>query len=167
MEQGPRPDAPLRVKQPQLKLLHITQPTRVTGELRERLLDADPLDLVREQVGLVEEENDGNVRETSVVDDHLEYVARLYESIGASVLIDRLVEFAGGSEEEDRCDPGETLEPLLTLRPLPAHVDEPERYVTHDELVFTDALRGLARVQDVEVCGGVVLWWQDKQCNGK
>ena len=139
----------LGVEQAQLKLLNVAEPPRVSAEHRERVLDAHRPDLLGEQIRLVEKEYDGDVGKAPVVDDHLEDVARLDEPVGPPVLVDDLVELAGGDEEEDGRDAGEALEPLPALRALPADVDEVERDVADDELVLADALGRLARVQDV------------------
>lgn len=66
--------------------LHVLQPARISPELGEVLADVDGPDLVHQQVGLVEEEDDGEVEEELVVDDGLKDVHALHQAVGAAVL---------------------------------------------------------------------------------
>lgn len=65
------------------KVLHVQDRVRVAGELR--IVPADVrvrvLDLLRQQVRLVQEQDDGNPSEGRVVDDRVEDVARLLEAV--------------------------------------------------------------------------------------
>ena len=160
MEQRLRVFVASRVKQTQLKVLHVLQRCRVALELWKIIPDANVPYLILEQVHFVEEQNYRDVSERLVVDDRLEYAARFDEPIRLSVLEQHLIELARRREEDDRRHRLETLVPLLALRPLASDVDESERDVLDDELVFRDALCRFARVQNVERRRNVVLQHQ-------
>lgn len=65
------------------KVLHVQDRVRVAGKLR--IVPADVrvrvLDLLRQQVRLVEEQDDRDAGEGRVVDDRVEDVARLFEAV--------------------------------------------------------------------------------------
>ena len=157
VEQRLRMFVPPRVEQTQLKVLHVLQRRRVAPELGKVVPNADVLDLILEQVHLVQEQDYRDVPERLVVDDRLEYAARLDEPIRLTVFEQNLIELARRRQEHYRSDRLETLVPLLALRPLTPDVDESEWDVFDDKLVFRDAFRRLARVQNVEGRRDVVL----------
>lgn len=66
--------------------LHVLQPAWVSSELREVLADVHGADLLHQQVGFVEEEDDGDVEEELVVDDGLEDVHALHQTVRPAVL---------------------------------------------------------------------------------
>lgn len=141
----------------QFELLHVAEAPRAAGKLREVVADVGDADLLGEQVSLVEEEDDGDVRKRLVVDDRVEYVARLDETVRAAVLEEHLVVLARRCEEENRADVVEALVPALALRALAADVDEAERNAADEELVFGDALRRFSGVKHVLCCRHVTL----------
>ena len=100
------------------------------------------LDLLREKVGLVEKQDDGNAAETTVVGDRVEYVYALDDSVCHAVLQETLVEGTRGHHEQNRGDFVETLKPLLSLGSLAAHVDKLERDALDVNVVFLDAAGG-------------------------
>ena len=75
-----------RVKQVTQEALHIVQTAWVTIELWEVLADVNRAYFLLKQVHLVEEENDRDCREASIVDDGLEDVARFHQAVGLAVL---------------------------------------------------------------------------------
>lgn len=136
------------------EVLHVVDTARVTGELgiielnvRRRILH-----LQREQVRLVQEQDDGDVLERRIVHDRVEDVPRLLQSIRALVLGQHLVELGRRHEEEDRGDGTvEALCPLLSLRSLSTHVHEDKRNVLDANGELVHALGRLPAVQDVLV----------------
>ena len=157
MKERSCPNHPPLVEERQFELLDLLEVVRIAGELWKRVLYANALHLLGEQVGFVEEEYDGDFDERLIVDDCVEDVARLDEAVRLAILVDHLIELARRHEEEDRLDAVEALVPLLALRPLSADVDEEEWFVLDDELVFGDALGCLASVENVRVDRKVIL----------
>lgn len=77
------------------ELLHVCQTVGVPFILRKVVFYGHAFDLLLQQVCLVEEENDGDVAEDTVVDYRLEDVERLHEPVCLPVLHQHLVKFAG------------------------------------------------------------------------
>lgn len=94
-----RSNHPPFVEQCQLELLNLLEVVRIAVELLKRVLYANVLHLFGEQVGFVEEENDRDFDERLIVDDRVEDVARLNETVRLSILVDHLVELARRDEE--------------------------------------------------------------------
>lgn len=139
--------------------LHLLDRMRIAAELRKvpaniRLGIAY---LLLQQVGLVEEEDDGHVGEYPVVDDGVENVAAFFQAIGLAVFEEHLIEFRRGHQKEYGGDFVEALEPLLSLRALPAHIDEQERHIVDGYYELGDAFGGFAAVQNVFVSGHIVF----------
>ena len=139
--------------------LDVRQRVWIAGELTEIVLDVNVsiLDLLLEQISLVKKKYDRDGREGLIVDNRFKDVARLDQAIRLAILVEDLIEFTRRDEEEDRSDLVETLVPLLSLGALAANVDEPKRNVLDAELVLSDALGCLSRVQDVERVRNIVL----------
>lgn len=105
--------------------------------------------LLREQVGLVEEEDDGDAAETTVVDDGVKDIDALHNSVGHSVLQETLVKGTRCHKKQNGRNFVETLEPLLTLRPLTSDVDKFKRDSLDVNVVFLNASCGFTRVENV------------------
>lgn len=140
------------------KQLHGGQAVRVARELRVVPADVRLLagHLLREQVRLVQKQDDGDALEVDVVHDRVEDVERLLEPIRFPVFRQHLVEFRRRHEEQYRSDRVEALRPLLPLRPLSAHVHEHEGHAVDVDGALGDALGRLPAVQDVLVGRHVV-----------
>lgn len=127
------------------ELLHVVQAVWIAFVLGEEVLDGHDLDFLLQQVGLVQEQDDGDVAEHTVVDDGAENVERLREPIGQPVLHQHLVELARRYQEQDGGDAVEALKPAAPLRALAAHVHHLERDVLDLKVVLVDAFGGPAR----------------------
>ena len=66
-----------------------------------------------------------------VVDDRVENVARLHETIRATVFKQNLIVLARRREEENRFNIVKALIPTLTLRTLPSDIDETEWHIVN------------------------------------
>ena len=90
VEERPRAVRAPRVEHLQQEALHRLEAARVAAVLREVVREVAAGGAARqlrlEQVGLVEEEDDGDAAERPVVDDRLEDVARLDEPVRPPVL---------------------------------------------------------------------------------
>jgi hypothetical protein len=141
------------------ELLHVVDRVRIPRELWEVPVDVGLRigHLLQQQVVLVQEEDDRHVHEYPVVDYRVEDVPRLLQPVRLSVLQQHLVELRRGDEEQYRRHRVEALKPLLSLRPLPADVDEQERNIVYGNRELGDPFRGLAAVEDVFVVGDVVV----------
>lgn len=77
------------------EVLHVQDRVRVAGKLR--IVPADVrvrvLDLLRQQVRLVQEQDDRDAGEGRVVDDRVEDVARLFEAVGFSTRSEFFIKF--------------------------------------------------------------------------
>lgn len=141
------------------EILHVVDAARVAGEVRVVVLDAGgrALHLDRQQVRLVQEQDDRDALERRVINDRVEDVARLLQPIRALVLGQHLVKLGSGHEEQNGSHGAvEALGPLLALRPLPTHIDEDKRNVLDANGELVDAFGGLAAVQDVLMRGHVL-----------
>lgn len=76
------------------ELLYISQIMGLAGEIGEIVNDRHSLYFLLQQVCLIEEKNDGCFRKHTVVDDGVEYVERLHEPVGLTVLHKNLVKLA-------------------------------------------------------------------------
>ena len=103
----------------------VETPCPLTCVLREANGERRPEDLLLEQVLLVEEEDDGGVSEPLVVADGVEELEALLHAVRRLVLVQHLVVLAHRHAEDDRRHVLEAVDPLLTLRPLSSHVEEP------------------------------------------
>ena len=95
-------------------------------KLREVVVNITVMHFLHKEVDLVEEEDDGDPLEYSVVDDGVEDVPGLLDPVRPPVLQQHLVVLGGGGHEEDAGHRLETLEPLLPLRPLATNVNKQE-----------------------------------------
>ena len=86
-------------------------------------------DLLREEVLLVEEEDDGGVDEPLVVADGVEELHALHHAVHLLVLGEHEVVAAERHAEDDGRHALEAVDPLLPLRPLTADVEHSERTV--------------------------------------
>ena len=119
---------PALIEQLQFKLLNVAEPSCVTGKCRKVVADVGNMHLFGQQISLVQEENYGDVREGFVVDDRVENVARLHETICATVFKQDLIIFTRRCEEENRSNIVKALIPTLSLRTLPSDINKTERY---------------------------------------
>ena len=94
------------------------------GEIGEAGVVADVLDadFFFEQISLVEEEDEGGLDEERVVADVFKEVQGFDHSVGGGVFEQLLIVLGDGRHEDDRRDPLETMDPLLTLVTLATHV---------------------------------------------
>ena len=122
---------------------------RIAPVLLKVMPDVRTLNLLFEQVGLVEEEDNRDLLKGAIVDDRVEDVARLEKSIGAPVFEQDLVIFTRRCEEQNRFDVVKTLVPALALGSLASDVDEAKRDIIYEELVLRDSLCGFASVKDI------------------
>ena len=157
MKQRPRPVTPSLVEKVDFKLLHVVQATRVLRKLRKVIGDVDVLYFLFEQICFVEEENYRDAGEGFVINDCFEYVARLHQSVGFAIFVQKLIEFARRDEEQYGRHLLETLIPFLSLRSLTPDVDEPKWNIFDKELMLAYALRGFARMQNVQLGWYVIL----------
>ncbi len=80
-------------------------------------------DLLREEVLLVEEEDDGGVDEPFVVADGVEELHALHHAVHLLVLGQHKVVPGEGHAEDDGSHALEAVDPLLALGPLTANVE--------------------------------------------
>ena len=73
------------------------------------------LELLLEQVALVQEEHDADVREQLVLDDALPEDERVLEPVHTAVLEQAFVKGGDRREEQDRMDVGKVREPCSAL----------------------------------------------------
>ena len=95
-------------------------------KLREVVVNITVMHFLHKEVNLVEEEDDGDPLEYSVVDDGVEDVPGLLDPVRPPVLQQHLVILGGGGHEEDAGHRLEALEPLLPLSPLATNVNKQE-----------------------------------------
>lgn len=126
------------------ELLHVVQAVWFALVLGEEVLDGYGLDFFLQQVGLVQEQDDGDVAEHAVVDNSAENVERLREPVGLTVLHQHLVELARRYQEQDGGDAVEALKPAAPLGALPANVHHLERDILDLKVVLVDAFGGSA-----------------------
>lgn len=101
VEEGLAAVPPLPVKALHQVTLHVLQAVRVALEVREILLNADSLYLLHQKVHLVEEQDNGNIKEKLVIDYCLKDIHGLHESVCAPVFHEDLVVFTGGDHEQN------------------------------------------------------------------
>ena len=106
-------------------------------------------DLFREQVSLVEEQDDRDWPETPVIDNCVKNVDALLEPIGHTVLEQCLVKGTWCNEEENWRHFVETLEPLLSLWPLASNIDKSEGNTFDVDQVLMDTTGSFTRVKNI------------------
>lgn len=113
----------------------------VSFEFGEKRLEqvAFCLDLLREQILFVEEQNDGDGLEPSVVPDVLEEGQRFAEAILSVILPEHQIVGGGRADEDDGRDVVEALNPFSSLVTLAADVEHVESNFVHLEFRLKDA----------------------------
>lgn len=154
---------PHRIEHANEVVLNVAKVTGVATEILEVILDVPHLNLIGQEVGLVEEEDDGDASEAAVVDDGVKDVDALLEPVSRAVFQESLVVLAGAHEEEDGRDLVKALEPLLSLRPLTSDVDKAEGNTFDVYHVLVDTARGFTGVEDVHSRGEVAQISDDVQ----
>lgn len=129
-------------------------------KIGEMILNALRFDLLNEQVSLVEEQDDWDWPETPVIDDCVENVDALLESIGHAIFKQRLVKGARRNEKENRRHLVETLEPFLSLWSLATNINESEGHPFDVDEVLVDTTGGFTRVKNI------ILTWYIALYNG-
>ena len=92
---------PYRVEQHHKEILHVRQFTWVPLIVGEVVANRLVSNLIHEQVSLVEEEDDGDAAEAAVVDNRVEDVYALDDSVGHAVLQQTLVKRARRHKKQD------------------------------------------------------------------
>ena len=115
-------------------------------KLREVVVNITVMHFLHKEVNLVEEEDDGDPLEYSVVDDGVEDVPGLLDPVRPPVLQQHLVILGGGGHEEDAGHRLEALEPLLPLRPLATDVNKQEWNAEKQDQFYDNAFDTMRKV---------------------
>lgn len=91
--------------------------------VREGGGDVDPLDLLHEEILLIQEEDDRRTVEVVAITNGAEEVHRLDHPVGGVVLVQHLVVFADGRDEDDGLDVVEVVDPFAPFGPLSTDIE--------------------------------------------
>lgn len=129
----------------------------VTTKIGEKIANVGRMNLFLKEVILVEEDDDRDATEAPVVDNGLEDIQRLNQSVCHPVLQDCLVVSAGGHKEEHCSHIIETVKPFLPLRSLASDINESKLDTLNWHNILVNASSRFPRMQDIFTTGNIVL----------
>jgi len=151
------PIAATALKFVEQKELHGFWAFRVAVEIREVLSNVGARHFLFEQVALVHEQYDAHIHKVFVVHNGLKDRSRLDDAICAPILLDYLIILRRRDHKQNACDVLEALKPLLTLRALPANVDEAKRDALNFKRVLRNGSWRFAAEEDVLIRWIIIL----------
>lgn len=130
---------------------------RLTFVIGEVVLHWADRQLLLESIDLVQEQDDRSLDEPSRIADRIEESKSLLHSVDCLIFEQELVVLGYGDKEEDCRDILETVDPLLSLRTLPTHVEHAVCKVANDEGCLSDTGSLDSRSENILIVGKVVM----------